>query len=138
PVTESVEQARNTHECPWLLPASMTPMGSSVEENLVRLATELASEPPDPDAPSYRDIHPYATFRLGVNRPYTKAFLRALRNTFTGRWEAERVARLIAATKGQKWSLIDAEAILRREPMAEVIEETALDLLIHAYLETMI
>ena len=112
-------------------------MGSSVEEGLVRLATELAAEPPDPEAPSYRDLHPYSTFRLGINRPYTKTFLRALRNTFTGRWEAERVARLVAVAKGRQWSLIDAEAILRRERAPEVIEETALDLLIHAYLETM-
>ncbi len=93
-------------------------MGQSVEETLVRLATELAAEPPDPEAPS--SSHPYLTFRLGIDRPYSKAFLRALRNTFTGRWEAERVARLIAATKGRKWSLIDAEAILRREPLPAV------------------
>jgi|SRR5438094_9730294 len=113
-------------------------MGSSVEESLVGLATELAAEPPDPEAPSYRDFHPYSTFRLGISRPYSQAFLRALRNMVTDRWEAERVARLVAATKGRKWSLIDAETILRREAMPKVVEETAIDLLIHTYLATMI
>ena len=48
------------------------------------------------------------------------------------------MARLVAVAKGRQWSLIDAEAILRRERTSEVIEETALDLLIHAYLETMV
>jgi hypothetical protein len=112
-------------------------MGSSVEEDLVRLATELAAEPPDPEAPSYRDLHPYATFRQGFRRPYSKAFLRALTNEFSGRWEVARVARLVAATEGRRWSLLDAETILRREPIPEVVGGTALDLLIHAYLETM-
>jgi hypothetical protein len=84
---------------------------ASLEEKLVRLAIELATEPPDPEAPSYRDLHPYATFRLGISRPYSAAFLRGLQDAVTGRWEAKRVARLVAATNARPWSLTDTESI---------------------------
>jgi hypothetical protein len=112
-------------------------VGGSVEEDIVRVATEVAAEPPDPGAPLHRDLRPYATYRRGLNRPYTKAFLIALRGTVTGKWEARRVARVVAAADGRRWSLTDAEAILRREPIPEDMKEIALDLLIHAYLDSM-
>ena len=48
------------------------------------------------------------------------------------------MARLAAATEGRRWSLVEAETILRREQMPVVVREHALDLLIHAYLETMV
>ncbi len=109
----------------------------SLEEDLVKLATELAAEAPDPDAPSYRDLHPYSTLRRGIGRPYSALFFRDLQNAITGKWQRERVARLVAATGERRWSLIGVEAILRRERVAEAVRETALDLLIHAYLATM-
>jgi hypothetical protein len=67
-------------------------MGSSLEEDLVKLATELAAEPSDPQAPTYRDVHPYSTFRIRLGRPYSLWFLRAVKDTVTGAWETERVA----------------------------------------------
>jgi|SRR5881397_3745402 len=112
-------------------------MSSSVEEDLVKLATELANERPDPQAPSYRDAHPYSTFRAGVGRPYSLWFIRAVLSTVTDEWEKERVARLVAATEGRRWSLVEAETILRRERPSNAVREIALDLLIHAYLATM-
>jgi hypothetical protein len=112
-------------------------MGRGPEENLVILATALAAEPPDPDAPSYRDAHPYATFRQGLGRPYSAAFVRGLSLEFTGNWEAGRVARLVAAIGTRRWSLIESNRLLRQRPMPEGLREIALDLLVHAYLETM-
>ena len=98
----------------------------------------LAGEPPDPWAPSYRDLHPYATFRMAAGRPFSIAVLRGLDDVAHGRWEARRVARLIAATEAHRWSLHEAEAILRRAPEPEPVKEIALDLLIHGYLKTMV
>ena len=111
-------------------------MGSSLEERLVILAMDLAAEPPDPEAPSYRDAHPYSTFRQEL-RPYSVAFLRALSREFSGKWEAERVGRVVASIGTQRWSLIEAERNLRERSIPEGLREIALDLLIHAYLETM-
>jgi len=75
---------------------------------------------------------------MGAGRPYSLALLRGLDDVAHGRWEAERVGRLAAATEGRRWSLHEAEATLRLSREPEPVKEVALDLLIHAYLKTMV
>ena len=101
------------------------------------LAIRLAGEPPDPEAPSYRDVHPYAGLRASPMRPYSIALIRTVQNTVSGKWETERVAKLVQAAEGHRWSLIKIDDVLRETDVPMSQKDDAFDLLIHAYLQTM-
>ena len=117
----------------------MTSAGESgsdvLEERLVRLALKLAGEPTEREAPWYREVHPYSSFRAGLARPFSISLVRAVRDTMSDRWEADRVATLVAAAGGNRWSMTDVDRIMRSVDAPRMQIEYALDLLIHAYLQ---
>jgi hypothetical protein len=68
-------------------------------------------------------------------RPYSRALVRGLRETFTGEWERQRVQRLVREARGRSWSLVDAERALEQISAPAEARDVARDLLLHAYLQ---